>query len=37
MTWANYNPIQSMLEHYHEVSNEDDDLINTTDDAPLNH
>jgi len=37
MTWANHNPIQSMLEHYHEVSNEDDVLIPTTDDVAWTH
>jgi len=37
MTWANYNPIQSMLEQYHEVSNEDDVLIPTTDDVAWTH
>jgi len=37
MTWANHNPIQSMLEHYHEVSNDDDVLIPTTDDVAWKH
>ncbi len=37
MTWANHNPIQSMLERYHEVSNDDDVLIPTTDDVAWTH
>lgn len=37
MTWANHNPIQSMLERYHEVSNEDDVFIPTTDEVAWTH
>ena len=37
MTWANYNPIQAMLEQYHEVSNDDDVLIPTTDEVAWTH
>jgi len=37
MTWANYNPIQSMLDYYHEVSNDDDVMIPTTDDVAWEH